>query len=229
MTARRRSSSSSPLRGLPPTCRSIDRICPSSTGPFAGRSTRSTAWRRWPDYVSTVTYPNNGFALALRTVAAAIVRGIGTKVFWVQTGGFDTHASQGNAGGGAYGDLMGTFGDGLSAFYMDLRNQGLLNDTLVLQFSEFGRRINENGSQGTDHGAAGLMMAIGGAVRGGIYGTAASLDPNPDNPTLENSGGDVRFETDFRAVYARILDGWLGADSTSLLGGNFRQGSPAVI
>jgi uncharacterized protein (DUF1501 family) len=180
-------------------------------------------------YASTVTYPNSGFALALRTVAAAIVRGIGTKVFWVQTGGFDTHASQGNAGAGAYGDLMGTFGDGLSAFYMDLRNQGLLNDTLVLQFSEFGRRINENGSQGTDHGAAGLMMAIGGAVRGGIYGTAASLDPNPDNPTLENSGGDVRFETDFRAVYARVLDGWLGADSASLLGGNFRQGSPAVI
>jgi uncharacterized protein (DUF1501 family) len=150
-------------------------------------------------------------------------------VFWVQTGGFDTHASQGNAGGGSYANLMGTFGDGLLAFYTDLRNQGLLNDTLVLQFSEFGRRINENGSQGTDHGAAGLMMAIGGAVRGGIYGTAASLDPNPDNPTLENSGGDVRFETDFRAVYARVLDGWLGADAVSLLGGNFRQGSPAVI
>jgi uncharacterized protein (DUF1501 family) len=124
---------------------------------------------------------------------------------------------------------MGTFGEGLSAFYMDLRNQGLLNDTLVLQFSEFGRRINENGSQGTDHGAAGMMMAIGGAVRGGIYGTAASLDPNPDNPTLENSGGDVRFETDFRAVYAKVLDAWLGADSVSLLGGNFRQGSPPVI
>jgi uncharacterized protein (DUF1501 family) len=180
-------------------------------------------------YVPTVTYPNNGFALALRTVAAAIVRGIGTKVFWVQTGGFDTHASQGNAGGGAYADLMSIFGDGTSAFYMDLRNQGLLNDTLVLQFSEFGRRINENGSQGTDHGAAGMMMAIGGAVRGGIYGTAASLDPNPDNPTLENSGGDVRFETDFRAVYAKVLDAWLGADSVSLLGGNFRQGSPPVI
>jgi uncharacterized protein (DUF1501 family) len=180
-------------------------------------------------YVPTVTYPNNGLALALRTVAAAIVRGIGTKVFWVQTGGFDTHASQGNAGGGAYADLMIIFGDGTSAFYMDLRNQGLLNDTLVLQFSEFGRRINENGSQGTDHGAAGMMMAIGGAVRGGIYGTAASLDPNPDNPTLENSGGDVRFETDFRAVYAKVLDAWLGADSVSLLGGNFRQGSPPVI
>jgi uncharacterized protein (DUF1501 family) len=180
-------------------------------------------------YVSTLTYPNNGFALALRTVAGAIVRGIGTRVFWVQTGGFDTHAAQGNAGGGAYANLMGTLGEGLMAFYTDLRNQGLLNDTLVLQFSEFGRRITENGSQGTDHGAAGVMMAVGGAVRGGIYGTAASLDPNPANPTLENSGGDVRYETDFRAVYARVLDGWLGADSVSILGGNFRQGSPAII
>ena len=180
-------------------------------------------------YTSSVTYANNGFAQALRTVAGAIVRGIGTKVFWVQTGGFDTHASQGNAGGGSYANLMGTLGEGLRAFYTDLRNQGLHNDTLVLQFSEFGRRISENGSQGTDHGAAGVMMAIGGAVRGGIYGTAASLDPNPANPSLENSGADVRFETDFRAVYARVLDSWLGADSVSILGGNFRQSAPAIL
>jgi uncharacterized protein (DUF1501 family) len=180
-------------------------------------------------YVPTATYPNNGFAQALRTVAASIVRGIGTRVFWVQTGGFDTHAGQGNAGGGAYATLMSTFSDGLFAFYSDLRNQGLLNDTLILQFSEFGRRIGENGSQGTDHGAAGVMMAIGGAVRGGIYGTAASLDPNPANPTLENNGTDVRYETDFRAVYAKVLDGWLGADSNAILGDNFRTGAPAII
>jgi uncharacterized protein (DUF1501 family) len=180
-------------------------------------------------YVSTVTYPNNGFALALRTVAGAMARGIGTKVFWVQTGGFDTHAGQGVAGAGAYANLMGTFGDGLLAFYTDLQNQGLLNDTLILQFSEFGRRISENGSQGTDHGAAGVMMAVGGAVRGGIYGTAASLDPNPSNPTLENSGSDVRYETDFRAVYAKVLDSWLGANSVPILGGNFQQGAPAIL
>lgn len=180
-------------------------------------------------YVSSITYPNNGFALALRTVAGSIARGIGTRVYWVQTGGFDTHSNQGNAGAGGYANLMGTVGDGLLAFYNDLRNQGLLNDTLVLQFSEFGRRISENGSQGTDHGAAGVMMAMGGAVRGGIYGTAPSLDPNPANPTLENNGGDVKFETDFRAVYSRVLDGWLGADSTSILGGNFRAGAPAIV
>ena len=180
-------------------------------------------------YTGSVAYPNNGFALALRTVAGAMVRGVGTRVFWVQTGGYDTHAGQGAAGGGAYANLMGTFGDGLLAFYNDLRNQGLLNDTLVLQFSEFGRRISENGSGGTDHGAAAVMMAIGGAVRGGIYGTAASLDPAPSNPTLENSGGDVRFETDFRSVYAKVLDGWLGADSAAVLGGDFRAGGPPIV
>jgi len=181
------------------------------------------------NYQSSVTYPNNGFGAALRTVAGSIARGIGTRVYWVQTGGFDTHSGQGNAGAGAYATLMSTVGDGVLAFYNDLQNQGLLNDTLMIQFSEFGRRISENGSQGTDHGAGGIMMAIGGAVRGGIYGTAADLNPRPDNATLENTGGDVTYETDFRAVYAKVLDGWLGTDSTAILGGNFRANAPAII
>ncbi len=124
---------------------------------------------------------------------------------------------------------MGMFGDGVAAFSEDLRLRGPWNDTLVLQFSEFGRRVFENGSQGTDHGAGAVMMAAGGLVRGGLYGTAASLDPNPANPTLENNGGDVRFETDFRSVYARVLDGWLGANSSAILGGDFRAGAPAII
>jgi uncharacterized protein (DUF1501 family) len=180
-------------------------------------------------YQPTVVYPSDGFAQALKTVAGSIVRGIGTRVYWVQTGGFDTHSGQGNAGGGAYANLMSTVGDGILAFYQDLQNQGLLNTTLMIEFSEFGRRIFENGSQGTDHGAGGLMMAIGGAVRGGIYGSAADLNPRPDNTTLENGGGDITYETDFRSVYAKVLDGWLGADSTSILGGNFREGAPAII
>jgi uncharacterized protein (DUF1501 family) len=179
-------------------------------------------------YNGTVAYPNNGFAQALRTVAGSIVRGIGTRVFWVQTGGYDTHSGQGT-NGGAYTNLMATLNDGVFAFYNDLRNQGLLNDTLLLQFSEFSRRITENGSQGTDHGAAGVMMAMGGGVRGGLYGTAASLSPDPANPTLENNAGDVRYETDFRAVYARVLDGWLGANSVGILGGDFRAGAPAIV
>jgi uncharacterized protein (DUF1501 family) len=179
-------------------------------------------------YIGTVTYPNNGFAQALRTVAGSIVRGIGTRVFWVQTGGYDTHSGQGT-NGGSYTALMATLNDGLFAFYMDLRNQGLLNDTMILQFSEFSRRITENGSSGTDHGAAGVMMAIGGGVRGGLYGTAASLNPVPDNPALENNGNDVRHETDFRAVYACVLDGWLGADSAAVLGADFRAGAPPIV
>jgi uncharacterized protein (DUF1501 family) len=181
------------------------------------------------NYTGTVTYPNNGLAQALRTVAGSIVRGLGTRVYWVQTGGFDTHAAEGAQGGGAYANLMSTLNDSVLAFYNDLRNQGLLNDTLIMQFSEFSRRISENGSGGTDHGAAGIMMAIGGGVRGGIYGSAPSLDPAASNPTLENSGGDVRYETDFRSVYARVLDGWLGANSVPILGGNFLGGAPAIV
>jgi uncharacterized protein (DUF1501 family) len=181
-------------------------------------------------YTPTTAYPNNGFAQALRAVAGAINRGVGTRVFWVQTGGYDTHAGQNtNAPNGAYANLMGTLDGGVTAFCRDLENQGLFRDTLILQFSEFGRRINENGSQGTDHGAAGLMLAIGGAVRGGLYGTAARLQSTPDNATLENNGGDVRHETDFRSVYARVIDNWLGADANAVLGGDFRSGAPAIL
>ena len=181
-------------------------------------------------YVSSVTYSNNGFAQALRAVAGAIAKGIGTRVFWVQTGGYDTHALQNpNAANGAYAGLMTTLNDGLTSFYRDLENQGLLRDTLILQFSEFGRRITENGSNGTDHGAAGIMMAIGGSVRGGLYGTAPRLNPTPDNQTLENNGGDVRHETDFRSVYATVIESWLGADANAILGGDFRAGAPSFL
>ena len=173
------------------------------------------------NYQPTATYPNNGLGQALRAVAGAISRGIGTKVFWVQTGGFDTHASQNtNSANAGYGNLMNVLNGSVLAFYTDLRNQGLLQDTMIVQFSEFGRRISENSSGGTDHGAAGLMMAIGGNVNGGLYGTSAVLSPG--HPTLENNSGDVRHETDFRSVYARVIDNWLGADSTRILGGDFR-------
>ena len=180
-------------------------------------------------YRPSLTYPNNGFAQALLMVAGAINSGLGTRIFWVQTGGYDTHASQNtNQANGTYTNLMGMLNDGLFAFYSDLLNQGLLSDTLILQFSEFGRRISENGSTGTDHGAAGLMMAIGGSVRGGLYGTAANLAPD-GNPTLENNNGDVRHETDFRSVYAKVIDSWLGANSVDILGGEFRPGAPAIL
>ena len=175
-------------------------------------------------YAGTLTYPNTGLGQALRAVAGAMVRGIGTRVFYVTTGGFDTHAGQQvNQTNGAYFNLMATLNDALLAFYNDLRAQGLLEDTLVLSFSEFGRRISENGSQGTDHGAASVMIAMGGRVNGGIYGTAPNLRIDSSNPTLENAGGDVHWETDFRSVYAQVIDAWLGGNSVQLLNGNFRK------
>jgi len=175
-------------------------------------------------YAPTLTYPNTGLGQALRAVAGAMVRGIGTRVFYVTTGGFDTHAGQQvNATNGAYYNLMATLNDALLAFYNDLRTQGLLDDTLVLSFSEFGRRISENGSQGTDHGAASVMIAMGGRVNGGIYGTAPNLRIDTSNPTLENASGDVHWETDFRSVYAQVIDAWLGANSVQLLNGNFKK------
>jgi uncharacterized protein (DUF1501 family) len=174
-------------------------------------------------YRPSVTYPANGLGQALQAVAGSMAKDIGTKVFYVQTGGFDTHAGQDTtSAAGAYVKLMGTLNDALLAFYNDLKNQALLNDTLVLSFSEFGRRITENGSKGTDHGAASVMIAMGGGVRGGLYGTAASLNPDPQNPTLENSGGDVHYETDFRSAYAKVIDNWLGGDSVAVLGGNYK-------
>ena len=179
-------------------------------------------------YRPAVAYPNNGFAQALQAVAGAMNRQIGTKVFWVQTGGYDTHAQQG-ANAGAYVNLMNTLDGGLRAFHDDLQGQGMLNNTLILIYTEFGRRISENGSQGTDHGAGGNMLLMGGLVRGGIYGTAPNLSMDPANPTLENNNADVRFQTDFRSVYAKILDGWLGSNSVQILGADYRAGAPDVL
>ena len=178
-------------------------------------------------YVPMTAYPNTPLGAALRAVSGAMSKGIGTRVFYVTTGGFDTHSAQSvNATNGAYYLLMATLNDALAAFYTDLKKQGLFEDTLLMSFSEFGRRISENGAAGTagtDHGAASVMLVLGGRVNGGLYGTAPVLNLDPKNPTLENSAADVHYETDFRSVYARVIDGWLGADSRALLNGDFRK------
>ena len=181
-------------------------------------------------YAPSAAYPNTGFGQALKAIAGAMVQSIGTKVYYVTTGGFDTHSAQNvNQTNGAYYNLMGTLNDGLLAFYNDLSSQALLADTLIVSFSEFARRISENGSQGTDHGAASVMLVMGGRVNGGLYGTAPNLNTDPKNPTLENNAGDVTFETDFRSVYAQIIDNWMGGNSAALLGGNFRRSNLSFI
>lgn len=175
-------------------------------------------------HTPSTVYPETGLGSALQAIGAAIATGVGTQLYWVQTGGYDTHARQATLNG-PYAGLMRTLNDALTAFHTDLQNQRLLSETLVLVFSEFGRRVSENGSSGTDHGSGGLMFAFGGSVRGGLYGTAASLAQHEGNPDLENRARDVRFQTDFRSVYARVIDNWLGADSISLLGSDFRSGA----
>ena len=183
-------------------------------------------------YNGTVTYPaNNGFAQALKAVAGAMVRSIGTRIFYVTTGGFDNHSGQNvNAANGTYYNLMATLNDGLFAFYTDLTNQGLLD-------RHAGRSPSRSSADASPRTAATApitaprrsMLAMGGNVKGGLYGTAPSLNPDPANPTLENNGADVTFQTDFRSVYARVIDQWLGADSRSILGGDFRAPSLTFV
>ena len=130
-----------------------------------------------------------------------MAKGIGTRVFYVTIGGFDTHSAQNvNAANGAYFTLMATLNDALLAFYNDLKNQGLFEDTLLLSFSEFGRRISENGAAataGTDHGAASVMLVMGGRVSGGLYGTAPVLNTDSEEP-------DARKQRRRRALRNRL-------------------------
>jgi uncharacterized protein (DUF1501 family) len=157
-------------------------------------------------YQPSVTYPADAFGQALELVAQVIVQKLGTRIFYVQLGGFDTHARQASD----HEELLGQLGDGLAAFYTDIKHAGRADDLLVVTFSEFGRRVAENGSAGTDHGAAGTMFVLGGRVRGGFHGGIPSL------ANLEN--GDLKYTVDFRSVYATILQTWLGSDPAAILG-----------
>ncbi|HRX86652.1 MAG TPA: DUF1501 domain-containing protein [Phycisphaerae bacterium] len=145
----------------------------------------------------------------LRTVARLIAAGMQTRVYYVSLGGFDTHANQLNRQSGLLRDL----GTALMDFFNTLKAQGDLERVLVLSFSEFGRRVAENGSRGTDHGSGSVAFLAGAAVKGGLHGTPGDLD-NLDR-------GDVRYTTDFRSLYATVLDGWLGVRSAQILGGEF--------
>jgi uncharacterized protein (DUF1501 family) len=161
-------------------------------------------------YQSKVTYPANGFGNGLKVLAEAIVQNLGLRVGYVTLGGFDTHAGQ----KGSHDFLMKTLADGLFAFYTDLVDHGKADQVVVLTWSEFGRRVQENGSQGTDHGTAAPMFILGNPVTKGIFGEPPSLS------NLDNSG-NLKYTVDFRSVYATVLDRWMGASSKEILGASF--------
>ncbi len=161
-------------------------------------------------YKPAVTYPTGAFADGLKVLAEVIVQGLGLRVGYITLGGFDTHANQVNE----QPALLQTLAEGLSAFYSDLAAHGKADDVVIMTWSEFGRRVHENGNEGTDHGTAAPLFVMGNAVTGGIYG-----EP-PDLSNLDQTG-NLKFTIDFRQVYATVLDRWLGAPSQAILGGSF--------
>ena len=162
-------------------------------------------------YRPGAVYPeDNGLAKSLQDVARMIAADVGPRVFYTSLGGFDTHAGQPED----HPALLENVSSALAAFRADIKAQGREDDVLIVCFSEFGRRLAENASAGTDHGKAGLMFALGKPVKGGLYGAQPDLEKLND--------GDPVFTTDFRSVYATALDGWLGVPSRDILGSSFK-------
>jgi uncharacterized protein (DUF1501 family) len=160
------------------------------------------------NYQTDVEYPGD-LGAQLRRAAQVIAANLGVRLLWVSQGGYDTHSKQAPAHQALLGELSGA----LAAFQKDMEKHKAAERVLVLTLSEFGRRVDENASQGTDHGAASCLFLCGSKVRGGLAGTY---------PSLEKLGeGDLIHTVDFRAVYATILEKWLGCEAAKLLGGQF--------
>lgn len=164
-------------------------------------------------YDPKVPYPDTDFANRLKLAAQLIDARVGARVFYVSIDGFDTHAAQGGETG-AHANLLRTVAEGISAFYRDLAGRGQGERVCVMTFSEFGRRAKENGSHGTDHGSGAPMFLVGGGVKAGVVGEHPSLEKLPD--------GNLVHHTDFRRVYAAVLEKWLGVDSKAVLGDGFK-------
>jgi uncharacterized protein (DUF1501 family) len=161
-------------------------------------------------YTPAVEYPNTGFGSGLRLLAEVIGQDPVPAVCHVGMGNFDTHANQVRN----HENLLKTLADGLNAFYKDLEAHGKAQDVLVLTWTEFGRRFSENGSGGTDHGTATPLFVIGGAIKGqSFYGQPTDLGSLKE--------GDPQFTTDFRSVYATVLEEWLRVPSDSILGAKY--------
>ncbi len=161
-------------------------------------------------YQSKAIYPTSQFANQLKTVSKFINAGLETKVYYVSLSGFDTHTQQQTQ----QGRVLKQYADGVAAFIKDLKNTGKLDDTLVMTFSEFGRRVEQNASNGTDHGTANNVHIFGGKLqKAGIFNAA------PDLTNLEN--GDLKYKVDFRQVYATVLDKWLNVQNSQILNKGF--------
>ena len=160
---------------------------------------------------SRVTYPTNAFGKDLKTIAELITADTDTKIYYVSLGGFDTHANQKIQ----QERLLQAYADGMKAFVEDLKQNGLLDDVLIMTFSEFGRRVEQNASNGTDHGTANNLFLIGGKLqKPGFFNKAPNLT------SLDE--GDLKYEIDFRNIYASVLNNWLDAEAAGVLGGNFK-------
>jgi uncharacterized protein (DUF1501 family) len=152
-----------------------------------------------------------GLTNNLNLVARLIKQGFGTRVFYVAIDGFDTHANQAER----HTNLLQEVGSAIGGFFQSLKEGDHDKKVCLLTFSEFGRRVKENGSRGTDHGAGSCLFVAGAAVRGGPVG---------DHPKLDDlDSGDLRHTVDFRRVYATLLDQWLGVDSKTVLNGQFQH------
>jgi len=160
---------------------------------------------------NNVVYPGSGLSRDLQLVARLIAGGLPTRIFYVSQGGYDTHTNQ---RGGQDGRLK-ELGDSVKAFTDDLTAMGMFDRVMIMTFSEFGRRVNENGSRGTDHGAAAPMFLVGSKIKSGLLGAEPSLAP------ADLKDGDIQFNTDFRSVYASILQNWLNTPSVPILGKQF--------
>jgi uncharacterized protein (DUF1501 family) len=147
-----------------------------------------------------------GLNQKLQLVAGLIARGFGTRIFYVTLDGFDTHAGQATE----HRKLLAELADAIGSFFSDLKQSNDDKRVRLMTFSEFGRRVNENNSKGTDHGAASCLFVAGPSVKGGVVGKHPSL--------ADLDADDLKFHTDFRRVYATQLDGWLGCDSKAVLG-----------
>ena len=158
------------------------------------------------NYKPATAYPQNPFGQSLHHIAALIASGFSTRVYFASLGGFDTHANQLNA----HQNLLRTLSEGLSAFQKDLEAHQLDQQVTTMTFSEFGRRPMENESRGTDHGTAAPLFVMGSRVKSGLHGTPPSLDLGKNR--------DLEFTTDFRQVYATILDRWLECPAAGVLG-----------